>query len=175
MKTIPKSRQEGIIVRELPEEVLIYDVERDKAHCLNKTAGFVWQHCDGRTRVATVARLLAAREQTPVDESVILLALDQLAERHLLVDALPRQSRAKVSRRNLVLKYAPAALALPVILSITAPTAAAAATPTPTPTPDPCATPPFPDGCPCTNDGDCISGNCDPGTGKCLQLRPKPE
>ena len=168
MKTLPKSRQDGVIVRELPEEVLIYDLQRDKAHCLNKTAGFVWHHCDGRTRVATVARLLAAKERTPVDESVILLALDQLAERHLLVDPLPRQSGAKVSRRNLVLKYAPAALALPVILSITAPTAAQAATPSPTP--DPCLTPPFPDGCPCQQDGDCISDNCDPGTGKCLQL-----
>ena len=174
MKTLPKSRQDGIIVRELPEEVLIYDLQRDKAHCLNKTAGFVWQHCDGRTRVATVARLLAAKEQTPVDESVILLALDQLAERHLLVDPLPRQSGARVSRRNLVLKYAPAALALPVILSITAPTAASAATPTPTPTPDPCAVSPAPQGCPCQSDGDCDTNNCNDGT--CgPELRPKPE
>lgn len=164
MKTLPRSRQDGIIVRELEEETLIYDRQRDKAHCLNKTAGFVWQHCDGRTRVATVARLLAAQEQTPVDETVILLALDQLAERHLLVDSSSRLFGANVSRRKLVLKYAPAALVLPVILSITAPTAAAAATP------GPCATPPFPDGCPCTTDGDCINGNCDPGTSTCQVL-----
>src|SRR5258706_14200726 len=112
MKTLPTCRKDGIIVRELADEVLIYDLLRDQAHCLNKTAGFVWQHCDGRTRIATVARLLAAKEQVPVNESVVLLALDQLAERHLLVDPLPRPSGIKVSRRRLVLKYAPAALAL---------------------------------------------------------------
>ncbi len=92
MKTLPSGRRDGIIVRELADEVLIYDLQRDKAHCLNKTAGFVWQHCDGRTQVATVARLLAAETQTSVDESVVLLALHQLAERHLLVDLVPQLS-----------------------------------------------------------------------------------
>lgn len=157
MKTLPKARQEGIIVRELHEEVLIYDLQSDKAHCLNKTAGFIWQHCDGRTKVATVARLLSTEEQTPVDESVVLLALDQLAERHLLDGPLIRPLGTKVSRRNLVLKYAPAALVLPVILSITAPTAAQAGTP------DPCAVIPKPQGCPCGNDNDCDTFNCNAG------------
>jgi len=173
MKTLPSGRRDGIIVRELADEVLIYDLQRDKAHCLNKTAGFVWQHCDGRTQVATVARLLAAETQTFVDESVVLLALHQLAERHLLVDPLPRSSGLRVSRRRLVLKYAPAALALPLIMSITAPTAAQAATPTPTPTPDPCAVFPAPQGCPCSTDSDCDTGNCNAGV--CgPQLRPQP-
>jgi len=173
MKTLPKARQEGIIVRELPDEVLIYDRQRDQAHCLNRTAGFIWQHCDGRTRIATIARMLATKEHTPVDEAVILLALDQLAERHLLDGARPPGK--KVSRRKLVLKYAPAALALPVILSITAPTAAQAATPTPTPTPDPCAVQTNkPQGCPCTDDNECDSFNCNAGVcGPALQ--PKPE
>jgi Coenzyme PQQ synthesis protein D (PqqD) len=175
MKTLPKARQEGIIVRELPDEVLIYDRHRDQAHCLNKTAGFVWQHCDGRTKVATVARLLSAKGQTPVDESVVLLALDQLAERHLLIEPLTQPFGARVSRRKLVLKYAPAALALPVVLSITAPTAAAAATPTPTPVPTPdCTAVPAPQGCPCSSDGDCDTSNCNGGV--CgPQLRPRPE
>ena len=173
METLPSGRRDGIIVRELADEVLIYDLQRDKAHCLNKTAGFVWQHCNGRTQIATLARLLAVKEQVPVKESVILLALDQLAERHLLVGPLPRPSGAKVSRRRLVLKYAPAALALPVILSITAPTAAAAATPTPTPTPDPCTVSPAPQGCPCSSDNDCDTFNCNAGV--CgPQLRPQP-
>ena len=176
MKTLPKARKEGIIVRELPDEVLIYDRHRDQAHCLNQTAGFVWQHCDGRTRVATVARLLSTKGQTPVDESVVLLALDQLAERHLLIESSTRPFGARVSRRKLVLKYAPAALALPVVLSITAPTAAAAATPTPPPpTPNPaCAVPNNkPDGCPCVDNAECVSGDCIGGI--CTQLKPKPE
>jgi hypothetical protein len=172
MKILPKARREGIIVRELPDEVLIYDRHRDQAHCLNKTSGFVWQHCDGRTTIATIAGLLTRTAQTPVDESVILLALDQLAERHLLQEPLTRPFGTKVSRRKLVLKYAPAALALPLILSITAPTAAQAGTPPPTP--DPCTVSPAPQGCPCGNDNDCDTFNCNGGV--CgPQLRPKPE
>ena len=34
MKSLPTVRQEGLIVHELPDEVLIYDIARDKAHCL---------------------------------------------------------------------------------------------------------------------------------------------
>ena len=175
MKTLPRARQDGVIVRELDDEVLIYDRQRDQAHCLNRTAGFVWRHCDGRTRVMTMARLLAAKEKTPVDESVVLLALNQLAERHLLEEPLARPVPGGVSRRKLVLKYAPAALALPVVLSISAPTAAQAATPTPTPAPTPdCSPVPAPQGCPCSSDADCDTSNCNGGI--CgPQLRPKPE
>jgi hypothetical protein len=174
MKTLPKARQDGIIVRELDDEVLIYDRQRDQAHCLNRTAGFVWQHCDGRTRVATMARLLSGGTKTPVDESVVLLAVNQLAERHLLEEPFNPPAEVRVSRRNLVLKYAPAVLALPLVLSISAPTAAQAGTPTPTPTPDPCLVSPAPQGCPCSSDSDCDTSNCNGGV--CgPQLRPKPE
>lgn len=38
MKTLPAVRHEGLIVQELSDEVLIYDLDRDKAHCLNPTA-----------------------------------------------------------------------------------------------------------------------------------------
>src|SRR5258706_2130476 len=118
MKTLPSGRRDGIIVRELADEVLIYDSQRDKAHCLNKTAAFVWQHCDGRTQVATAARLLAADTQTSVDESVVLLALPQLPERHLLIALVPQLSGVMVSRRRLMLQHTADAPELQVILSI---------------------------------------------------------
>lgn len=98
-----------------------YDKERDEAHCLNKTAALVWEQCDGKTTVEQAAQSLQSKLAVPVGADIIWLAVKQLQRFHLV------ESTAKgptVSRRTLVLKYAPAVLALPVIMSITAPTPA---------------------------------------------------
>ncbi len=156
---LPRARKDGLVVKDLPNETLVYDLERDEAHCLNQTASLVWKRCDGKTTVTRMASLLEAALDTPVNDDVVWLAIEQLQRFHLVesFDKLPVMA-ASVSRRNLVLKYAPAALVLPLILSISAPTAASAAT-------NPaCATPPFPIGCACSSDSDCDSGNCNAGT-----------
>jgi hypothetical protein len=121
---LPRSRTDNLVIRELDDETLVYDIERDEAHCLNQTASLVWKQCDGNTTAAQAARFLQSELKSPVDSDLIWLAVKQLKRFHLV------ESNAKspaVSRRNLVLKYAPAALALPIIMSITTPTPAQAA------------------------------------------------
>ncbi len=49
---LPLARKNELIIQELPEELLVYDLARHKAHCLNKTSAFIWKHCDGETTVA---------------------------------------------------------------------------------------------------------------------------
>ena len=39
---LPKARQEQLTVRELPDETVVYDLARHKAHCLNPTAALIW-------------------------------------------------------------------------------------------------------------------------------------
>jgi hypothetical protein len=34
-QTKPLARKEGLVIQELPDEVLVYDLDRDRAHCLN--------------------------------------------------------------------------------------------------------------------------------------------
>ncbi|HEY0004483.1 MAG TPA: hypothetical protein VGB17_06700, partial [Pyrinomonadaceae bacterium] len=51
----PLARKEGLVVRELADELLVYDTRRDRAHCLNKTASLVWQRCDGLTSTSEMA------------------------------------------------------------------------------------------------------------------------
>ena len=38
-----------MLVREIGEETLVYDLARHEAHCLNAPAAFVYRQCDGRT------------------------------------------------------------------------------------------------------------------------------
>ena len=40
----PRARTEGLVVTELPDELLVYDLERHRAHCLNPTAALVFKH-----------------------------------------------------------------------------------------------------------------------------------
>lgn len=120
---LPRSRTENLVIRELDDETLVYDTERDEAHCLNHTAALVWAQCDGKTTAAQAANALESKLDASVDTDLVWLAVKQLQRFHLV------ESSAKsltVSRRALVLKYAPAALALPVIMSISAPTPAGA-------------------------------------------------
>src|SRR3712207_4559485 len=80
----PHARHDGLTVHELPEETLVYDRQRHRAHCLNRTAALVWRQCDGRTSIAQLAENLQRDLQAPVDESVIRVALDELERAHLL-------------------------------------------------------------------------------------------
>lgn len=126
---MPRARQDELFVEELPDETLIYDLERHKARCLNRTAALVWRHCDGRTSVAEVAALLEEQSATPTDEAVVWMALDRLSRAHLLSEpvTLPAD-RAQYTRRQMLRqlrRVAGISLLLPVIESIAAPLAAA--------------------------------------------------
>ena len=165
---LPRARKDGLVIKELVNETLVYDLERDEAHCLNQTSALVWKRCDGKTTIARMTSLLQEELGPSVSADVVWLAVKQLRDFHLIGSyAEETVSMPLVSRRSLVLKYAPAALVLPLILSISAPTAAQAST-------NPaCATPPAPQGCACNSDADCQSSNCNGGI--CgPQLKPKP-
>ncbi|MCZ7575070.1 MAG: PqqD family protein [Ardenticatenaceae bacterium] len=132
---VPRARTEGLVIQEmpagpgLPYEVLVYDLDRHEAHCLNETAARVWQHCDGASTVGEVARRLGQALCAPVDERVVWYALGQLERFRLLQDrvALPADL-ARISRRELVRRLGlAAAVAVPLIISVAAPPPAAAA------------------------------------------------
>src|SRR5690242_11152383 len=80
----PQARQEGLVVHELPEELLVYDTETHEAHCLNGTATFVWKQCDGTTSVSEIGDRLRASFKTDVDDEIVWVALEDLWKRQLL-------------------------------------------------------------------------------------------
>jgi hypothetical protein len=125
-ETTPRARKEGLLVQELSDEVLVYDLECDKAHCLNPTAALVWKHCDGRTSVEQITRLLEKSLGTIVDEDVVWCALNQLEKDKLLGDKVAwPMGMERISRRTLIRRVGMAAVLLPLITTITAPTAQA--------------------------------------------------
>jgi len=128
---MPRARQDELVVEELQDETLVYDLKRHRARCLNRTAALVWRHCDGRTSVGEVATLLEEHVAVPIDESVVWMALDRLDRAHLLSEpvTLPAE-RTQYSRREMLRTLRRAAgisLLLPVIESIVSPLAAAQA------------------------------------------------
>src|SRR5258708_24487866 len=83
--------------REFNDEMLVYDLQRDAGHCLNSTAAAAWKLCDGNNSPSQIARTLSRQFSARVHESVVLLALDQLADAHLFVE--PAVSTKRLSRR----------------------------------------------------------------------------
>ena len=124
----PRARAEGVVVRELPDEVLVYDLDTHRAVCLNSTAAQVWRLCDGRRTTADIRKALEKSSGGPVPEELVWLALEQLGRDSLLDTRPPRPAElAGLSRRELIKRVGLAALALPVVSSIVAPTAVEAA------------------------------------------------
>jgi hypothetical protein len=135
---LPKRRSEKLLVRPLGDDVLVYDLARDRAHCLNPTAALVFELADGQTSIEAIAGVLGQRLGIDEAEPVVRLALDRLERARLLEKssagggALGDRSSAwagePVSRRELLSKLKVAAVMLPAITSILAPTALDAAT-----------------------------------------------
>ena len=156
----PQARKKGLLAKELPDEMLVYDLERHEAHCLNRTAALVFKHCDGRKSVAELAELFQNELGAPADEKLVWLALEQLGRADLLEERLSAPSRVGGHSRREMIRRMGVGLAalLPLVTSIVAPTPAEAAATCVTL----CNAIPF--GTPC---GDCISNFCD-GAGACI-------
>ena len=147
-------RTERFLVEELDGEVLLYDLDRHEAHCLNETAGIVWRACDGTRSVAELAALLPASLEQPAAEEVVRSTLHELGQLGLLVQ--PAGIERVLSRRVFVQRFGLAAAAtLPLVTSLVAPEPSAAAS---------CGGA----GAPCAVNADCCSNNCVTLVGTCV-------
>lgn len=124
----PQRRVTGLLVDDLDDETLVYDLSRHKAHCLNLMARRVWKLCDGRMTTPEIASALERELNTPIDKELVRMALEQLDKARLLAERLDAlQGTKHPSRRQLITKLGLAASLVPVITSLPAPAAAAGA------------------------------------------------
>jgi hypothetical protein len=124
-----QARTEGLVVQEMTNEVLVYDLNTNKAHSLNQTAAFVWKKCDGKNSVSDIAALLENEFNAPVQEDLVWLAIDQLSKDQLLETKEIASPISGMSRREVVKRIGLASvIALPIVASLIAPTTALAGT-----------------------------------------------
>ena len=125
---VPLARTEELVVQELPDEVLVYDLKQHKAHCLNRTAAFVWNRCDGQSTPDEIAGLMENEWHSPVSVDAVWFTLNMLSKADLLQEriTLP-QAKAGISRRSAIRRIGVGALMIPAVMSIVAPTAIAGA------------------------------------------------
>lgn len=126
----PKVRGSGLLIQQLGDELLVYDLERNEAHCLNGIAASVWGLCDGERTVPEIGRLLKTDLAAADVEVLVWCALDQFAERRLLEEELgeepDRSASATMTRRQMVARLGLAVVAIPLVESIVSPPAAMA-------------------------------------------------
>ena len=119
--SFPQARQNELVVQDMPDEVLVYDLASNKAHCLNETSANIWKACDGTKSVAEIARILESDHGGKVSEDLVWLAIDQLNEKDLLISKT-NSPFAGQSRRDVIKKIGLASVVLlPVIASLVAP------------------------------------------------------
>lgn len=165
--TLPRARIADLVITELHDELLIYDLKNDRAYCLNPAAKCVWSECDGKTDADTIAYRVARNLKVPFDTEAVWHALAQLHQKELLQEPFTLPVPApSLTRRAFLKKTALAgAIAIPTILALRAPVAAQAGTCVP-------------------NDGNCVASTqccsncctamgggantCKPGAGNCL-------
>lgn len=128
----PRARSAGLIVRDLAGEVIVYDLESHRAHCLNPTAAAVFRHCDGRHSPPDLAAALGEETGTSPDDNVVRLALEQLGTAGLLepgqsADPATGRDPEDPPRRAALRAGLGAAALLPFVTSLLVPTPAEAA------------------------------------------------
>ncbi len=126
----PKARREGLLVEKAGSELVVYNLERHRVHCLNDTAARLWALCTGRRTVEQISAQLEIALDPASQDAIVRNGIVEL-ERLGLVEAAECAAQAELSRRELVRKIGIGALAvgvaLPLISSIVAPTPAYAA------------------------------------------------
>jgi hypothetical protein len=120
----PTARQQGLVVQELPDETLVYDIDSNKAHCLNRSAAFVWRSCDGSNSVADIVNQFELNGGGKVTEDFVWLAIDQLNDNNLLEAGVPLRFQGQSRRQVLKTIGLASVAALPVIASLVAPPSA---------------------------------------------------
>jgi len=145
---LPKARTRDLLMEEVAGELLIFDVSRNRAHCLNASAAAIWQHCNGARSPVELAEHLFPGVEPAEREQLVRVGLERLRRRHLL-ESSSADFTVNLSKRHMIKKLAmvaaAAGIAAPVVSSIVAPTPGYAVS---------CGT----QGMPCMTDVNCCEG-----------------
>lgn len=123
-----QARTREIVVQELENETLVYDLQTNKIVCLNQTSAIVWKHCNGKNSVAEIANILSVQMKIIVGEEVVEFAIEQLKKENLLENSNEIFTNiSKLSRREAIRRISLSSSAiLPIITFVVAPSSSQA-------------------------------------------------
>jgi len=121
----PEVRRDELTIREVGQELVVYDDRHRRAHRLNKAAASILRASDGTRTVDEIALLLSNDADPKERTELVWMTLQDLSQADLLTAAITPPGDLDRSRRNLLRKAAVIGLALPVLESIIAPSAKA--------------------------------------------------
>ena len=124
MRYKPEVRRDQLTIREVKDELVVYDGREKRAHRLNKTAAPILQASDGSRTVDQIAALLSDDLDLKDRTGLVWLTLHDLSKAGILTAAIP-SGNVDRSRRNLLQRAAIIGLTLPVVESIVAQSATA--------------------------------------------------
>jgi hypothetical protein len=79
LRVLRPRRRTGLHTRLVDGEMIVLDREHDLIHQFNKTATFIWEHCDGQRSAAEVAQEIC--ENFEVDEATAAKEVLETVER----------------------------------------------------------------------------------------------
>jgi len=117
---LPKARTTDIIEQEAGSELLVYDLQIDKAYNLNETSKIIYKACGNQT-------FEDLKRKYKFTDDLIYLTLDKLSANNLMED-YQSDHFAGLSRREVIRKVGLGSMiALPIMTAVFAPSAANAA------------------------------------------------
>jgi hypothetical protein len=154
-----RARRDGLIVRDIGAETIVYDRRSHRAHCLGLTAAAIWRQWDGRSGLAEVARRTSLALGETLDEASVRRTLRRL-ERAGLIEGIASRSDSRGGAppepgRRAALRSVGVAAGLAVLSVATQSPAQAAAT---------C----LALGQPCSGSSQCCSRCCNPNADRCV-------
>lgn len=122
-KTIPVVRKNDLVIQELNDEILIYDLQNNKVFGLNETSAVVWQLSNGEKTMSEIAREASKKLKSPINEEYVWLALEQLKRANLIENESGIENTyLGATRREVIRRVGLASMvALPMISSLVAP------------------------------------------------------
>jgi hypothetical protein len=126
MKVVfPRARQNDLVVQEIANEMMIYDLHSHQVHFLNAGAVAIWQVCDGSISIDSITAKVSEESGFLYDAEAVFDMLEQLKKCNLLESNASPESL--ISRRQLIRDTGKtAAVLLPLITTFAAPTSAMA-------------------------------------------------
>jgi hypothetical protein len=80
----PRACQNGLIVEEVSNGLVLRDQRRNKVHCLNPVLSWLWRRCDGRTPVSLLVERIRWEFRITDPQPAVEGLLEKLAQRGLV-------------------------------------------------------------------------------------------